>query len=126
MGDLHIAQLWEEFAEQIPAQFDFAVRQVEVMAQPAGKLVAATGAEDQPVVCRALAVGDLAAAFAEGLAATQADFIPGRRAQRFSGDDQALHRQLIASQRRQRDRVAFHRRHDPMAAHPGFRRAQAT
>ncbi|MNT40933.1 hypothetical protein D3C72_1772770 [compost metagenome] len=92
MGDLHIAQLWEEFAEQIPAQFDFAVRQVEVMAQPAGKLVAATGAEDQPVVCRALAVGDLATAFAESLATTQADFVPGGGRQWLGGHDQALHR----------------------------------
>jgi hypothetical protein len=68
MGDPHVLELREQLAEQVAAQLDFAVGQVEVVAQLAGKLVAAAGAEHQAVVGRALAVGDLAAAFAEGLA----------------------------------------------------------
>ncbi|MNF93120.1 hypothetical protein D3C84_757860 [compost metagenome] len=55
----------------------------------------------------------------------QADFVPSGGGQRFGGDDQALHRQLIAPQRRQRGRVPFYRRNDPAAAHHGLRRAQA-
>ncbi|MNP14983.1 hypothetical protein D3C76_1073220 [compost metagenome] len=92
MGNLHIAKLWEEFAEQILPQLDFAARQVEVMAQLAGKPIAAAGAEDQSVIGRALAIGHLATAFAERLAVTQADLVPGGGRQRFGGHDQALHR----------------------------------
>jgi hypothetical protein len=72
-----VLELREQLAEQVATQLDFAVGQVEVVAQLAGKLVAAAGAEHQAVVGRALAVGDLAAAFAEGLPLAQADFIPG-------------------------------------------------
>ena len=125
MGDLHVLELREQFAEQIAAQLDFAAGQVEVMAQLAGKLVTAAGAEDQAVVRRALAVSDLAAAFAERLAVAQADLVPGRGGQRLGGDDQALHRQLITPQRRQGDRITFDRRHHPAAAHRGLGRAQA-
>ncbi len=87
VGDLHIFQLREQFAEQIAAQLDFIAGQVEVMAQLAGELIPATGAEDQTIVGTALAVGDLAAEFTEGLAAIEADFVPGRSGQRFRGDN---------------------------------------
>jgi hypothetical protein len=50
MGDLHVLELREQLAEQVAAQLDFAAGQVEVMAQLAGKLVAA--ARRRPGGCR--------------------------------------------------------------------------
>jgi hypothetical protein len=50
MGDAHVLELREQLAEQVAAQLDFAAGQVEVVAQLAGELVAAAGAEDQAVV----------------------------------------------------------------------------
>ncbi|MNG20103.1 hypothetical protein D3C84_1043280 [compost metagenome] len=79
MGDLHVLQLREQFAEQIAPQLYFVSGQVEVVTQFAGELVPATGAKDQSVVSGALTVGDLATGLAERLAVTQADFVPGGR-----------------------------------------------
>lgn len=100
MGDPYVLELREQLAEQIAPQFDLATGQVEVMAQPASKLVPAPSAKNQPIVGRALAVGDLTAAFTEGLTVTETDLVPRSGRQRFGGDDQALYRQLIAPQRR--------------------------
>jgi hypothetical protein len=86
---------------------------VKVLPQLATKAVAATGTEYQPVVAGALAIADLTAVFAEGFAMTQADFLPQRIGQRFGGDDQALYRQLVLAEGRQRGGIAFHRRHQP-------------
>ncbi|CEL29416.1 hypothetical protein SRM1_02767 [Pseudomonas fluorescens] len=124
VSDLHIFQLREQLTEQITTQLDFIAGQVKVVAQLAGELITTAGAENQTVVSTALAISDLAAEFAESLAATEADLVPRSGGQRFSGDDQALHRQLVATQWRQCHRVTFHRRHDPATAHIGFGRAQ--
>ncbi|MNS46882.1 hypothetical protein D3C72_793950 [compost metagenome] len=92
VGDLHIFQLREQFAEQITAQLDFITSQIKVMAQLASELVTATGAEDQPIVGAALAISDLTAEFAERLTPAEANFVPSRGRQWLGGDNQALHR----------------------------------
>ncbi len=70
-------ELREQLAEQVAAQFDFVLLEVEVFAQAATEAVTTACAEYQTVVGSALAIGDLAAALAEGLA-----LAPGRSAPR--------------------------------------------
>ncbi|MNJ37237.1 hypothetical protein D3C77_320480 [compost metagenome] len=126
MGDGDVLELREQLAEQVAAQFDLAVGEVEVFPQAPGKAVAATGAEHQAIVGAALAIGDLAAVFAEGLAAVQANLLPDLLRQRFGGHNQALYRHLVMAQRRQADRVAFNGRHQPLTLDPCLRGAHFT
>ncbi|MNE46823.1 hypothetical protein D3C80_1411860 [compost metagenome] len=116
MGDAYVLQLREQLAEQVAAQLDFVFLEVEVFAQAAAEAVAPAGAEHQAVVGGALAVGDLAAVFAEGLALAQTDLFPSGFRQRLGGHQQALHRQLVLTQRWQAGGVALHGGHCPLAA----------
>ncbi|MNQ81651.1 hypothetical protein D3C85_966820 [compost metagenome] len=108
VGDAHVLELWEQFAEQVATQVDFVVGEVEIFTQATGKAVSTTGTEDQAVVGAALAVGHLATVFAEGLALVQADLRPDVFRQWLGGHDQALHRHLVTTERRQGDGVTFH------------------
>lgn len=92
VGDAYLLELREQLAEQVAAQVALVLTEVEVVAQLAAKAITATGAKHQTVVGAALAVGNLAAVLAEGLATLQADVGPDFLGQRFGGHQQALHR----------------------------------
>lgn len=116
MSDAYLFELREQFAEQVAAQFDFVFVEVEVLAQTPTEAIATASTEDQTVVGSALAVGDLAAAFTEGLALAQANLLPGGLWQRLGGHQQALYWQLVFAQWRQAGGVTLHGRYHPLAA----------